>query len=374
MCLDACDEIPERHVCERRNREFIFELQGLASQSDWTARYPSAGFPTAIKQADVPQFADVGLHAEDATTPWTWRDHKGLLASISLALLEAEGDNGEFAVTDFIVAGSLGKDTAVDHFSTDVDLLVVFKDFDPYHCTEYLKFIEDALLSAENAEDLRLTRRTFPVRVLGSRKSASGNAEYLRVMWKGKRLLELMPGGVRTRMPVASEVDREPCDACCTSFAYSPWSKCCTEFSVEFVGQQPAHVLVAIRALKDWRNALKIEKPQFTLSSFALELLAIATNQEQGCSTSRDVFIGALRVLCRPDDKIDIVWTVYYSREVIPKDILVQRPLVLDPAKPWNNTVWTSNLRSIRPLAKKALVALGCTLPYRSGSVSAAAC
>jgi hypothetical protein len=44
---------------------------------------------------------------------------------------------------------------------------------------------------------------------------------------------------------------------------------------------------------------------------------------------------------------------------VIPQEILVQRPLVLDPAKPWNNTLQKSNLSIVRPLAKKALEALG---------------
>jgi hypothetical protein len=117
--------------------------------------------------------------------------------------------------------------------------------------------------------------------------------------------------------------------------------------------------LTAIRALKDWRNALKIFKPWLTISSFALELLAIATNQDLECSSSRDVFISVLRVLCGTDKSINVFWTTYYGKDMIPQDVLVQRPLVLDPAKPWNNTVQKSNLTIIRPLAMKALEALG---------------
>jgi hypothetical protein len=171
-----------------------------------------------------------------------------------------------------------------------------------------------------------------------------------------------------------SNTDKKFWDAWCENFAYSPWSACCTEFSVDFVGRQPSHVLIAIRALKEWRNALEIKRPQLTLSSFALELLAIATNQEKKTATSRDVFVGVLRILCRPDDLINIFWTVYYPREAIPDDILAQRPLILDPAKQWNNTVQKSSLRTMRPLARKALEALGDVMPESSRSVSAAAC
>jgi len=133
--------------------------------------------------------------------------------------------------------------------------------------------------------------------------------------------------------------------------------------------------LGSIRALKEWRNALKIKRPQSTVSSFALELLAIATNQEKKNATSNDVFVGVLRVLCRPDDLINVFWTVYYPREAIPNDIFAQRPLLLDPAKQWNNTLQKSNLRTVRPLARKALEALGYVLvvPDSPWSVSAAA-
>jgi hypothetical protein len=141
---------------------------------------------------------------------------------------------------------------------------------------------------------------------------------------------------------------------------------------VEFVGKQPVHVLIAIRALKEWRNALRIKKPQFTVSSFALELLAIATNQDHKCSTSRDVFVGVLRFLCRPDDDINVFWTVYYSREAIRKDILAQRPLLLDPAKHWNNTLQKSNLRAVRPLAEQALEGMGYSVQKSFSSSSAA--
>jgi hypothetical protein len=318
-------------------------------------------------------------------TQWKWRHHVKRLASISQALLQAVGDNTEFAIADFIVAGSLGKDTAVEHITTDVDVLVVFKVFDPSQYSKYLEFIEDALLRSSNAEDLKLARKKFPVRMIGSEMSARhglpevegdilrGEAEYLRVAWKEGAIAELLPGGALTQMrAVTSDANREFWRTWCTKFAYSPWSPCCTEFSVEFVGKQPAHVLVAIRALKEWRNALKIEKPQFTVSSFALELLAIATDQERNCSTSRAVFVGVLQTLCKPDDCINVFWTDYYAREAIPKDILVQRPLVLDPAKYWNNTVQKSNLRAVRPLAKKALEALGYSLQKLPGSVSAA--
>lgn len=206
-------------------------------------------------------------------------------------------------------------------------------------------------------------------------------ATYLRVVWKTGEIIEVLPGGERTAISeFTSDADKMFWDAWCANFAYSPWSACCTEFSVDFVGRQPAHVLTAIRSLKEWRNALKIKRPQLTLSSFALELLAIATNQEKKNATSRDVFIGVLQVLCRPDDCINVVWTEYYPRESIPQDILAQRPLVLDPAKQWNNTVQRSSLRTVRPLARKALEALGDIVPestalrHEIGSAAAAAC
>jgi hypothetical protein len=329
--------------------------------------------------------ADFRFQGKGTATHWTWRHHVRRLASISQVLLQAVGDSSEFDIAGFIVAGSLGKDTAVKHCTTDVDLLVVFKAFDPSRYSKYLEFIEGALLRGSNAEELKLTRKKFPVNMIGSEMSARqelaevgehmlrGEAEYLRAVWKEGAIAELLPGGALTQMrAVTSDANRELWRNWCTTFAYSPWSPCCTEFSVEFVGKQPAHILVAIRALKEWRNALKIEKPQFTISSFALELLAIATEQERTCSTSRDVFVGVLQVLCKPDDSINVFWTDYYAREAIPKDVLVQRPLVLDPAKYWNNTVQKSNLRLVRPLAKKALEALGYSLKKSPGSISGA--
>jgi hypothetical protein len=312
------------------------------------------------------------MYAEGFTIPKTWSKHMTGLAAISSALVEASRDINEFAIADFIVAGSLGKDTAVEHCTTDVDLLVVFKTFDPYRYSKYLKFIEDALLRGLNGGDFQVLRKTFPVRITGVQKSSQavrkdskadllrGEATYLRILGKDGENLEILPGGAKTEiLEVTSDTDRAFWGPWCANFVYSPWSAYCTELGVEFVGKQPSHVLTAIRALKDWRNALKIFKPWLTISSFALELLAIATNQDLECSSSRDVFISVLRVLCGTDKSINVFWTTYYGKDMIPQDVLVQRPLVLDPAKPWNNTVQKSNLTIIRPLAMKALEALG---------------
>jgi hypothetical protein len=282
-------------------------------------------------------------------------------------------------------SGSLGKDTAVQHCTTDVDLLVVFKTFDPSRYSKYLKFIEDALLRGLNGGYFQVIRKTFPVRTIGVQKSSKavrkeskdeflrGEATYLRVLGKDGEIVEILPGGAKTEiMEVTSDAESAFWGSWYANFVYSPWSAYCTEFSVDFVGKQPAHVLTAIRALKEWRNSLRIFKPWLTISSFALELLAISTSQDLDGSSSRDVFISVLRVLCGTDKCINVFWTTYYVKEMIPPDIFVQRPLVLDPAKPWNNTVQKSNLTMIRPLAKKALQALGHSLP--EAPLAAAAC
>jgi hypothetical protein len=369
MCLDAFDESNESR--ERRNREFIYGLRGLASQSDWTLRYPSAKFPTVANQLREARTGDVGSCGEDAAMPRPWSKHMMWLATVSSALVQASRDLKEFDIADFIVAGSLGKDTAVEHCTTDVDLLLVFKTFDPSRYCKYLKFIEDALLHGLNASDFQVTRKTFPIRNIGVEKSSQAvrewnddlprvEATYLRVVGKEGEIVEILPGGAMAEILAAtSDADGAFWGSWCASFAYSPWSARCTEFSVEFVGKQPAHVLTAIRALKEWRNSLRILKPWLNISSFALELLAIARNRDLECSSSRDVFVGVLRVLCGTDDSINVFWTTYYTKEMIPQEILVQRPLVLDPAKPWNNTLQKSNLSIVRPLANKALEALG---------------
>ena len=204
MCLDAFDESNESR--ERRNREFIYGLRGLASQSDWTLRYPSAKFPTVVNQLREARTGDVGSCGEGAAMPRPWSKHMMWLATVSSALVQASRDLKEFDIADFIVAGSLGKDTAVEHCTTDVDLLLVFKTFDPSRYCKYLKFIEDALLHGLNASDFQVTRKTFPVRNIGVEKSSQAVREsnddlpwvegtYLRVVGKEGEIVEILPGG-----------------------------------------------------------------------------------------------------------------------------------------------------------------------------------
>jgi hypothetical protein len=200
MCLDKFDEISESHLRDRRNREFVHQLRDLASQSDWTLRYPSAKFPTVVQKIQESPNEPAVVHSEGATKLETWSRHRRGLASISSKLLDAVRYNSEFTIADFIVAGSLGKDTAVEHFTTDVDLLVVFKTFDPSRYCKYLDFIENALMRGSNAGDLKLMRKSFPVRMMGLEKPEVGSddimneeATYLRVVWKTGEIAELLP-------------------------------------------------------------------------------------------------------------------------------------------------------------------------------------
>ena len=121
----------------------------------------------------------------------------------------------------------------------------------------------------------------------------------------------------------------------------------------------------AIRALKTWRDTLGIKKGKYRPSSFLLELVCVWAYEEAQHQRvpphpyhAHHVFVDALRLLALPE--IRLAWwnfptTKRYSESGVPEEILKQRPLVLDPIKPWNNVVREENLRLARRHAELAL-------------------
>jgi hypothetical protein len=129
----------------------------------------------------------------------------------------------------------------------------------------------------------------------------------------------------------------------------------CSVKIVEFIRQQPLHVLVAIRALKSWRDACGIRRKDLQPSSCLLELICIWVAEHTKEQTPQEVFKEALKMLGRPVEDWNIYWTKFYDESKIHDSIAFTRPLCLDPLKPWHNTVRKRNLCMIRPKALAAL-------------------
>ena len=285
-------------------------------------------------------------------------------------------------------AGSVAKGTAVDPFTADLDMVLIFRDFTPGNKGKEHDRLLLAVEEALKATDLQATisRRAFyfsadlaklddggaEVAVPGPTTMGTETisdylgaappsappplvkleAKYIHIVPERGPSVDLLIGGdvPNSVMDVFRDDNKDE---------HLFWSASCAAKCVEFVRKQPPQVLTAIRALKAWRNELGIQKGKFRPSSFLLELLCIAAYERRGADTPRAVFINALKMIAAPDTEIEITWTTYYTMDHVPAHVAVQRPLVLDPIKPYNNVVRPANLKFARKHAQWSLNHLG---------------
>ncbi|XP_019643130.1 PREDICTED: 2'-5'-oligoadenylate synthase 2-like [Branchiostoma belcheri] len=124
------------------------------------------------------------------------------------------------------------------------------------------------------------------------------------------------------------------------------------ELQRDFVKKQPAAVKDLIRLVKMWK---KSRAPWSKLKSYSLELLCIHVGLFPGNVAS--AFQSVLRKLT--DHKnINACWSYNYPISVVPKKLVKKRPLILDPANPYNNVVKCCKLghwRRVANAAKKTL-------------------
>eukprot|EP00058_Branchiostoma_floridae_P014852 XP_002600340.1 hypothetical protein BRAFLDRAFT_66573 [Branchiostoma floridae] len=122
------------------------------------------------------------------------------------------------------------------------------------------------------------------------------------------------------------------------------------ELQRDFVKKQPAEVKDLIRLVKMWKKSCVREK---SLTSYPLELLCIHTWRYNMSVT--DAFKTVLEQLCNYRS-IKASWAENYT--TARKQILDQRPLILDPANPYNNVAdrcrgWPSVARAAEETLQK---------------------
>ena len=126
--------------------------------------------------------------------------------------------------------------------------------------------------------------------------------------------------------------------------------------------KQSPFVNAAVRVCKLWKTACKVTAETFPtcFSSFLVEIVAVHTarqelNDHPSNASIFRVFQAFLQVLSKPE-QLQIIMSDLYTKKDIPKTLLKQRPLVMDPSNPFNNVAsrirdWTT----IRVLALSTL-------------------
>ncbi|XP_035684110.1 2'-5'-oligoadenylate synthase 1A-like [Branchiostoma floridae] len=103
------------------------------------------------------------------------------------------------------------------------------------------------------------------------------------------------------------------------------------ELQVAFVKKQPAEVKNLIRLVKMWKASCVWEP---SLTSYPLELLCIHTWRPH--MSVADAFEAVLRKLS-DYRSIYTYWSDNYTAVIDHEEMLSKRPLILDPANPYNN-------------------------------------
>ena len=312
---------------------------------------------------------------------------------LSRLLPPPDSESGsEWPVSGVLWAGSVAKQTAVSPDVADIDLVLVCKHYEP--CEEFvdkmLTWVETKLREGPDIVS-ELSRRAFYFRhatkILpavqqqqpGSEppvcrcsyitQSATSpepeylkrEAKYIQAKYPNGKSVDILIGGELP--PLAHAFSRK------NEAEWVHWGPSCTTLCVDFVMKQPSFVRTAIRALKAWRDSLGIKQRGRRPSSFLMELICIHAYQtiialdpaagDAGSTSAQDVFWASIRILSSPAAGMNILWTEetggYYALDLIPPEVLAQRPLVLDPVKPWNNVVRASNLKWAQRHALKAL-------------------
>ncbi|KAJ1460265.1 hypothetical protein M885DRAFT_510085 [Pelagophyceae sp. CCMP2097] len=346
-------------VLERPKRQFSPATQLALSlkhlnEAEWESRFAAPDLDATLR-------AGAPLAQEDAA----WGQHSETFAEVVRVLRAADGAG---RLCDVVLAGSVAKNTAVSPKTADLDLVAMFRDFEP-RCdyAELLAWIEKTLEASDIQAEL--SERQFYIpgvggirRWVGPETAVEvGRCSYLQeapFMMREAAYIHLEPEvGPSVDILVGGDVSADP---------WRPenrdiWGLMAASTNrrgVDYVRRRPAHVRCAIRALKTWRDALGIKSKKFKPSSFLLELLCVWAADKGGARDPRAVFVGALELLALPKDELCLVSYEEYTEAAVPPETLRQRPLVLDPIKPWNNVVREDNLKRVRRHAALALEAL----------------
>ncbi|CAJ1388295.1 unnamed protein product [Effrenium voratum] len=114
------------------------------------------------------------------------------------------------------------------------------------------------------------------------------------------------------------------------------WQTSFVEQRVRFVARQPGSVKATIRLLKWWRNQQEWSAPIFQPSDEILELTVIHAAQSKKAADQREAVVHVLDLLSSFQE-LRVIWTNFYSQGEIWGPLLLQRPLVMDPANPCAN-------------------------------------
>lgn len=108
---------------------------------------------------------------------------------------------------------------------------------------------------------------------------------------------------------------------------------------VLFIKKQTEFTRNLIRLAKFWDKHIVLEKP-LTGRSALIELIAVKIAQEDELKKAIPTISAAFwQFLLRVQDfnNLNIAWTVCYTLSDVQSEIASERPLVLDPANPYNN-------------------------------------
>ncbi|XP_078603541.1 2'-5'-oligoadenylate synthase-like protein 2 [Branchiostoma floridae x Branchiostoma japonicum] len=235
-----------------------------------------------------------------------------------------------FTVTRFIKGGSLGKGTAIKSKS-DIDCVMFISELPSIDNHDYnrqlqgyLEQMKGALVRSKNsiAYNLEVLGRTSHAVKLRVKTQKRGHESHDVDLLLATDILGHYPTfGTKTEVYAAmGKMDARSKENCSASLV---------ELQVAFVKKQSAEVKDLIRLVKMWKKSCVWEP---SLTSYPLELLCIHTWRSH--MSVADAFKAVLEQLSDYRN-IEASWAENYS--TARKQFLGQRPLILDPANPYNN-------------------------------------
>ncbi|XP_035685359.1 2'-5'-oligoadenylate synthase 1A-like [Branchiostoma floridae] len=261
-----------------------------------------------------------------------------------------------FTVCRFIKGGSLGKGTAIKSKS-DIDCVMFIDELPQIDDSGYSRALKRYLDQME--ETLRMSRRSIAYDFVVEDRTKHAVKLSMQTQKKdheshdvdlllAKDILGPQPTGykkaeVYAMMGRMTPSGRENCSAALV------------ELQRDFVKHQSTtDVKNLILLVKMWK---KSSVAVTTLKSYQLELLCIHVWNSLPiyCRHVATAFGAVLRKLC-DYNSICACWTDNYSIDRVPRDIAIARPLILDPANPYNNVADVcKNWPEVAAAAKRTL-------------------
>jgi hypothetical protein len=235
-------------------------------------------------------------------------------------------DLKSFSFDRFRIVGSVGKKTAVC-VDPDFDLVVFVNEEKPYF-ERVLSGIEHVLTTSDlEIKGIEKSRHSVQFTVNGSSFDLLPAANFVTQYPKpGDPEL----GKIQWQKTMAY-IRRNP------SQGYKYGSTVC-EIATQFMKDQSSFVHDVARLAKFWNKTLHIDC-NISGRSTLIELIGIYAGRKEEQTGRRSLLEGfkSFLQLMTNFRKIEIVFLENYGRHEIPWDVQAQRPLVLDPANPFNN-------------------------------------